>query len=568
VTARIVALDAGRTWAPPGTTLRVRVRVRVDHEGPPPHARTAWLRLELLDVARVVGMTRKRIRLMEGEQVPTVPIALPDAPRHGYGVRATLETVLGPSTLTTAVEAIDGWWEAPRHLAHTDFAPDVDGAALVAAARAWHVTVTQAYDWMYRHYQYASAHDPFLDALGRLVSHASVRRLVRAGRAAGIATLAYGAVYGAEPEYVVDHPDERVFDDAGNPLSLGGAFFINDLRAGSPWRRRLLEQYEVACRGLGFDGIHMDTYGPPHEALGADGGLVLFRDLYPALIEEAAARVASARPGSRVLFNCVEGFPLDAVAGSPVAALYLELWPPDDTYADLVRWIERSRSLGAGRATVIAAYVPALRDAGTDPVARSAAIESAALLTSVIHAAGAFHHVLAEGDRLLVEGYYPAAIALRPMEARELRAAWVFSARYLHLLSDPAADSLDVSSVRLRDADDAAIPVSTVPRRGAVWVSGARTPSGPVLSLVDLRHATDDHWTSAQPPGRPNRGWRLAIDELDAGAGGGAPALAMSPWARSGEPVRVADAGAGWSRLPAFRRWILVHRPATTADAS
>ena len=209
---------------------------------------------------------------------------------------------------------------------------------------------------------------------------------------------------------------------------------------------------------------------------------------------------------------------------------------------------------------MIAAYVPALRDAGGDRTARARAIESAAVLTSVIHAAGAFHHVLAEADRLLVEGYYPAAIALRRSEARELRAAWVFSSRYLHLLSDPGSRRLDASGVQLRDADDAPIPATTVPRAGTVWVSRVGTPSGSVISLVDLRHATDDRWTSGHAPAGANRGWRLGID------GGGRSRLAMSPWTRGGEPVRLAEAGDGWSRLPTFRRWVLVHQPTATGD--
>src|SRR4029453_13079563 len=138
-------------------------------------------------------------RATEGVQTVSLALLLPFASRRGYGIRATLETDHGTPTRTAAIEALDGWWEAPRHVALTDFAPSADAAAQIDAARRWHVTVAQAYDWMFRHYRYAAPREPFLDALGRTVSHAVVRALVREAHAAGIAVLAYGSVYGAEP---------------------------------------------------------------------------------------------------------------------------------------------------------------------------------------------------------------------------------------------------------------------------------------------------------------------------------------------------------------------------------
>jgi hypothetical protein len=62
------------------------------------------------------------------------------------------------------------------------------------------------------------------------------------------------------------------------------------------------------------------------------------------LIEEAARRQAS-EDGRRVLFNCVAGYLLDAVAPSPAAALCLELWPPAVHYRDVVAWIDRAREV-------------------------------------------------------------------------------------------------------------------------------------------------------------------------------------------------------------------------------
>lgn len=551
---RIGAFGPHRPFVAPGAVAVVQASL----ETHTPVAVT--LRLVLLDVERVVGETVRRLRLPAGTTLVTFRPRLPSAPRHGYGLRLEVGAPGIRVHAASAIEALAGWWESPRHAALTDFSQPARTARDVAALGAWHVTVTQAYDWMWRHYRYEPPDGArvFRDALDRRVSHDAVQAAVDAGHAAGIATLAYGSVYGAEPEHVAAHPEDRVFDAAGEPLSLGGMFFINDVRPGTPWRCRLLGEYLGACRRFGFDGIHMDTYGPPHEARAADGVELRFADLYPGLIAEAARTLDESRPGTRVLFNCVEGFPLEAVAPTPAAALYLELWPPDDRYADLVRWVDRARGVADGRAVVIAAYVAALRDAraGAD---RAAAMESAVLLTSVLGAAGAYHHVLAAGDRLLVEGYYPAAVRMRAAEARELRAAWRFTARYVHLLSDPGATLIEDPGVELLDARGDSVPISFEPAVGSIWIRATRTSAAAdVLQLVDLRDQADDRWTAGrQGPGR--------VSGLRVRWSGHGQLIAMSPWTKDGDALAagtspdgtVPGTHAAWV-LPPFRRWLTV----------
>jgi dextranase len=554
VTAVVVRqFGPSRPSARPGSIVTIEVEL----EASSPQGRRVAASIELLDVDRVVLRRKRRVRLDRGPVSFGVRMRLPAAPRHGYGLRLAVEAAGRRVVATSAVEAIQGWWESPRHAALTRFGAPDRAAAAVKGLRDWHVNVVQAYDWMYRHYQYEpTARGTFRDTLGRVVSHDAVRGAVRAGRKDGIATLAYGSVYGAEPEYVAAHPDEGVFDDAGEALSLGGMFYITDLRPGSPWRKRLLAEYARACRRFGFDGIHMDTYGPPHGARAADGEQLRFAELYPGLIREADAVVRRTHRERRVLFNCVEGFPLESVAPAPTAAIYLELWPPDDRYADVVQWIERARAVANGRAIVIAAYLSALREAGADRKERARAVEAAVLLTTLIAAAGAYHHVIAEGNRLLVEGYYPAARSLRRREADELRAAWRFTARYLHLLSDATLVPSPEDVVLADDAGEA-IPTRLLPEAGAVWVRSVRTPSGKrVLHLVDLRSQSDDRWDAPREAPRTVTGWTLTWP-------GGLRPVAASPWSRGGLAVTLRREGgparqSGSWRLPPFRRWLMV----------
>lgn len=534
---------ATRAWATPGSLVELEIAVHTAR------SRRARACIELLDGATRVAALEHMLDARPGSTTHTAAIRLPDTQRHGYGLRLTLDGGgRRPIVRRAAIEAIEGWWESPRHVALTEFGGMRGSATRMRGLREWHVTVAQAYDWMWRHYRYAAPSDPFADALGRRVSHRAVRAAIDAAHAHGIASLAYGSVYGAEREYVARHPDERVFDDAGRALSLGETFYITDLRPGRPWRRRLLDEYETACRDFGFDGIHMDTYGPPHEAVAADGERIRFDRLYPGLIREAAERVRSVGADRRVLFNCVEGYPLEAIAPAPAAALYLELWPPDDRFADLVAWIDRARGVATGRALVIAAYAAALRDAvALAPAERLRAFESSVLTSAVVMAAGAYHHTIAEGDRLLVEGYYPAARRMTPAEARELRAAWSFQARAVHLVADAA--SLGMAAVQLEDAAGTPIPTSGIPAAGAVWVRETMTASGRVLQLVDLTNQVADRWTEPAQPSPQRWGWRLSWAAR-------AP-IAASPWTRGGEFSALAGAAGSTWRLPPFRRWLV-----------
>lgn len=570
---RLSDLRPRRTWARPGETIVVEARLAADR------GMDVALTLDLVDGDTVVATTTARRRAGPRPCTIRMSISLPTGSPHGYGLVLKARGPQGSTARSTsAIAALEGWWQAPRHAALTDFRDARRVAEVVGRLRDWHVTVLQHYDWMWRHYRYEppGRQSRFRDTLGRVVSHTAVRAGIRTGHGVGMASLAYGSVYGAEQEHVLRHPEDRVFDATGQTLSLGGTFHINDLRPGSPWRRRLLGQYRRAVGRFGFDGIHMDTYGPPHRALSHDGEEIDFAALYPALIDEAAGVVAAVRPGARVLLNCVEGFPLERVARAPVAALYLELWPPDDRFADVTRWVRRARHAGDGRAVIVAAYALALAAAGGRAVRagpeRAAALEATHLLTSVIAASGAFHHTLADDGRLIVEGYYPAAVTLHARESEELRSAWRFCARYLHLLSGPDLREIpadpggEVSGrplgIELTDPDGSVVPLSAEPRAGHVWVRRSLTPGGDqVVHLVDLLAQSDDRWTEPREPSPRRRLWRLRWP------GARAP-WAASPWTSDGDawplrpsssPTRGSDGGRAdcWA-LPPFRRWLML----------
>jgi len=518
--------------------------------------------LELLDLDRVVGSGTWWWQAAAGTNLRTLAIELPPARQRGYSVRLTVRSPVGEpmGAAETVVEGIDGWWESPRHACLIDFSPGHDPRPAVSRLVDWQVNVVQFYDWMYRHYRYRPPGGrDFTDVLGRRISHRVVRAAIQACHAHGIAALAYGSVYGAEREYVDRHPDEVVLR-RGRPVSLGDTFFVTDLRRGSGWRRRLLAEYETACRELGFDGIHMDQYGQAYRGRAADGSRLDFPRLFREVIDEADARLRSTDPSRRLLFNAVGGWPLESSADSASAAIYIEIWPPDVRYSDLIGRIAQARMLAPGKAVVIAAYLSILARVAGDADRRAGALEAALLLTSVVLSGGAYLHALAEGDRVLVDGYYPLAQPLEPGESEALRAAWRFSARYRQVLHDPDLRTVPTGAVHIVAGNGVSVPVAEQPGAGSVWIRLMERPGGGrVLHLIDLRGQAGDEWDGLKEASRVIDDWVLRLPEsVDR-------VLFASPWSGDGLLQAVAPTrhreGIPEFALPAFQRWAVVLLP-------
>ncbi|HUR16825.1 MAG TPA: glycoside hydrolase family 66 protein [Candidatus Limnocylindrales bacterium] len=543
---RVVDFGPTRAWFKPGS--EAGVKLAVDSPGG-----AVDVRLALFDGSRVVTANEARLRLPAGRSIRQFRLRVPEVQRHGYGLHLQLEGRSGRAEAHSALEALQGWWESPRHAALTDFQRGSAVVPTLKRLRRWHVTVAQFYDWMYRHYRYMPPprEEDFADTLGRLVSHGVVKELVRQCRRNGIASLAYGSVYGAEREYVEGHPDELLRDAAGQPLSLGGTFFITDLRSQSPWRRRLIGEYARACRRFGFDGIHMDQYGEPHEGFAADGSVVKLQELFAGLIDEAADHLAKLSPPRRVLFNCVGGWPLEHVGRARSAATYIEIWPPDTTYSAITRQIDIARRVAPTKQVIVAAYPSVLAADGDGGRPAGNALEAALLLTTVVLATGAYHHVLAEHDRVLVGGYYPDAVSLPSRAAESMRLAWQFSARYVHLLSDTRNVPVPIDQLVI-EMDGRVLPVSSEPQAGAVWVRGTRTGDNEIaIQLVDLLGQVSDEWDAPRKAAVRRENWRVSWRD-----GSQRPSLFASPWSYGGamqqlSPGRVIP-------IPAFERWAML----------
>lgn len=479
----IIDVYPARTLNEPGAQATIRLDIESEGDA------EAQLRLEVLERTEVVWQQHETVRLTKGLSIHEVSFEAPVHEARGYSVRAELTTETTSARAYTALLVASHWRFAPRYGFLSEFAPDDLDNGRVKELAKFHITCVQFYDWMYRHYQLLPPSDTFKDALGRELSLQTVRSRIGACHRHGMAALAYGAVYGPEPEFILEHPDWLLYDTKGDPIELTALFYITDLRAGSAWREHILREYEACVSELGFDGIHMDQYGFPKLAYDHEGTLVdLSRD-FPGMINEAAARLAAKRKNAGVLFNAVNNWPIDAVAQSNQEAVYIEVWSPHDHYRDLVHLIQRARDL-SGKQVILSAYLKPFVEGG------DGAEWAARYITAVIASAGGHHLILGEGHAVLRDAYYPNHGWLSAEGVATLRRYYDHTAAYTHYLHPHhlrVVESSFATGVNTTFSLEGA-PVSTVPKAGKVWLSIKQREGQFVINLVNLCSLQDSLW--------------------------------------------------------------------------
>ncbi len=466
-------------------------------------ARLVWLTDEITEARVPVTLTRGETSELR------LGLDLPATDFRGYGVdiEVTDESGHPAARTTTALDVLSDWPLAPRYGFFADFTADEpDTIERVAQLSKYHINVVQYYDWMYRHYRLLppEGQTEFVDALGRKLSLDTVRRKIELGHERNMAALAYGAVYGAEPEYFEKHRDLALYKADGTPESIESLFYIMDIRRESPWHDLIISEYVKAVTEMPFDGIHMDQYGFPKRAfVGSAKGPVMFLDEhFGPLIDDSARAVREANPSARVIFNCVNDWPTEKVASSDQAAVYIEVWSPHDSYGDLRRLLLKAKKAAGDRKQVIlAAYMSPLLYAKVEML--GAAETATRLTTAAIFANGGFYLLMGERDGALDDPYYPRYATLRPEFARVMRRRYYdFFVRYENWLVDPALE--DISEEAVGPQGLVRLGVDNYGHRGRkeeAWTLVHEGPDLLTINLVNLVGLANDYWNLPhQPP--------------------------------------------------------------------
>lgn len=338
--------------------------------------------------------------------------------------------------LSTSFDIVDSWKLAPRYGFLSDFfEDDRNDEKDVIQMNKFHLNVVQFYDWMYRHHELLPPQNKFTDILGRELLIDVVKEKIDFAHKYGMKTMAYGAVYGAEKEFYDEHRDWGLIKNDGTPMGFIDFIYIMDISRECGWHDHIISEFFNAVK-FGFDGIHMDQYGFPKQAISKSDGIAKTRYLredYPKLINDTKDFIEKSGYKVELIFNAVNNYPIDAVAKSKQDAMYIEVWPPNDTYQDLYNLIINAKRYENNKQVILAAYMKPFSK-NVDVNTKHA--ENATLMTmATIFASGGFHLLLGENNGILSEPYYPDHKRIECENfKRELRNYYDFIVRYEELL--------------------------------------------------------------------------------------------------------------------------------------
>jgi hypothetical protein len=471
-----------------------------------------------------LGETVRELRLHDVTADTNIPLGSFDESFASYGVDARVETEGGSFELHTAFDVTDEPRRCLRYGFLSDFTREDAGNGAVDWLCKCHINMVQFYDWSYRHDSLVPPENDYTDMMGKILCLDTVMDKIRRCHERGMLAMAYGAVYAASREFFERHRSWAFYNSEQRPFVFIDVFYIMNIQRGSPWREHLIGQYKSAL-GVGFDGIHMDTYGFPKTAyshLSAEPELVHLDEEFPSLIADARSALSSEGLEPCLVFNNVGNWPASATAKAPQDAVYIEVWPPYERYHHLSQLIREAKLCTKNEKPVIlAAYLQPFREND-----RRGAMTAAKLLTAAVVSNGASSLLTGESGAVLTQGYYSDYTKLTEDEARELRRYYDFQTRYGELFY--SADMRDVSMTHMGwdnyEYRCLSHQVSADGEAGKLWAVLREGERRKCISLINLA-GCDDHWNRAKPAPTPQREmtWSIQIDNMPKAAYAAAP---------------------------------------------
>lgn len=423
-------------------------------------------------------------------------------PVGGYGVRARTDDRI---VATTALDVLECAFDRPRYGFVADYPPNHDAEELTDTVRKLHLNLVQFYDWAYRYAQLVPGTDTYLDPLGRELCLPTVRAMIEALHGVHSLALGYAAVYAVGGADWPRWKQAGLFTAEGEPHRFTDDLLLVVDPANAEWMEHFCKDLAGAMSQVGFDGFHLDSYGWPKRAFRADGSVCDLNEAFSTLLTQIAQEVR----GSQNMFNNVNDFPTWSTAQAPQEATYIEVWAPHTTLAHIGSLAERARRFGNGRPPILAAYLSVYRSASTEQA------DAAAQLTmSTIFSHGATHLLNGEGDRILVDPYYPSNHNSQP-STRKIMARWYdFLVRYGDLLL--AQDAVDVTRSYTGGINEdlvvdapSGVRFSTDAEPGAIWIRVTRTSLGLIIHLINLTGQAETGWDTPKRPIESVSGARL-----------------------------------------------------------
>lgn len=470
------------------------------------------VRLQIADLAEILH----EVEWMPGETVSDVTEfrwVIPECFRFsGFGIDLLLlQANAVVEVASTSFDVVTHWSQAPRYGFLATFHPEKSKEemdAKLSVMAEFRLTIVQFYDWMYRHHQLLPDVNPFFDIFNRPLCLETVSEQIALCKQHGMKPLAYGAMYGAEKDFVVEHPDwvaaPRNMQGRNSMLDEHPEYIqVMNIASDCGWRSHIVNEYRKAITTMGFAGIHVDQYGFPKTYFSIVGEEPVFKDMgveFGNFLEYSREAL-----GDQValIFNAVNNWPIEIVATKPQDAIYIEVWSPYDTFTHLRSLIWRAKELsGFTKQVILAAYIGSLSREKEIPHChgqRSARITSAAIFAN-----GGFHLVMGEGTSMLTGAYYPEYRELSPAFSRVMRDYYQTITRYSKYLYSP--DLRDRSEVLTGGIngeicithEGKMVPIGPDATVDTIWTIVQENQAFKVLHLVNLLEVDTTRWNEPQ----------------------------------------------------------------------
>lgn len=451
------------------------------------------VRAEIQVMSLIKVIYRQNVELEQG--LNEILLEGIDTEFGGYGVYLTVtDTGNEDCRFHTAFDVVDDCRKAIRYGFLSDFNTK-DGAEQkdVDNLRKFHINMVQYYDWSYRHDNLVSEDTKYRDMMGREVDIETVRKKIETCRSYGMKSLGYGAVYAASGEYYKKHPENALYTSAGNPLVFIDTFYIMNVAEGYGWREHLLSEYAKAVTKIGFDGIHMDTYGFPKTAFCYDKKtLIRLKEEYPGLIEAARQRLDQITKDNYLIFNNVGNWPVEGVAEASQDAVYIEVWEPFCEYGHIKQIIlDAKRACREQKPVILAAYLAPFR---TDSMERAA--NAAYLLTAAITVNGAYHLLLGEESGILTQGYYVDYSVIEESAERKLRDYYDFIVQYMELFFDTELSDVTMTHIGWDNTEYKCFHEkwSVDGKADRIWITVREKENRKLISMINLCGNKENEW--------------------------------------------------------------------------
>lgn len=414
----------------------------------------------------------------------------------GYGVDFEFEKKGSRVVLHTAFDVVKNPLSSTRYGFLSDFTKkDLENEA-VEWLRKCHINLVQYYDWSYRHDDLVSDKSEYTDMMGKHINRDTVCRKIEKTHEFGMRSIAYGAVYAAGKEFFDKHNDLALYTSCGDPFVFINTFYIMNISRNGSWRKHLVGQYRNAIEKMGFDGIHMDTYGFPKTAHNYMGEQVDLEEEFPALIDYVRDELEDQKLNPCLIFNNVGNWPVYATAGTKQDAIYVEVWEPYDRYYHLAEIIREAKIYSNNnKPIIVAAYIKPFR---TDNMERG--INAARLTMAAIVSCGAYHLLIGENKSVLTQGYYSDYTRLSDEGEQIIRSYYDFLVRYMELFYDRSL--VDVTKTHILGDNYeyrcTSHDTGANGEPGKIWTILRENKSKKTISLINMSNCENDLWNEGK----------------------------------------------------------------------